>query len=93
MPYRITVKRMFMKIEDISNIRDIINAAYREVNDMVSFKGIEMVDLIYPSHDGEQDADAASSMMLLRQDANGLARACEMLVQRITDAIGASCNL
>ena len=79
---------MFMSNEDIGNIRDIINTAYREVNDMVSFMGIEMVDLVYPSHDGKQYADAVSELMLLRQDANGLARACEMLVQRITDAIG-----
>ena len=77
-----------MQKEDISNIRDIINAAYSEINDMVSNKGIEMLDLACPKHDGVQDADAVSDLMLLRQDANGLMRTCEMLVKKITDAIG-----
>lgn len=81
-------KRNNMKKEDVSNALEIVNSAYNEINDMISFKGIEMIDLAYPKHDGVQDADAVSDLMLLRQDANGLMHACEMLVKKITDAIG-----
>lgn len=47
-----------------------------------------MLDLAYPKHDGEQDADAVADMMLLRQSANGLSKACNILVEKLTDAIG-----
>lgn len=77
-----------MKKEDVVKVRDIINAAYSEVNEMVTFRGVAMLDLVCPCHDGRQDAEAVSEMMLLRQDANGLMRACEVLVEKITDALG-----
>ncbi len=76
-----------MKKEDVVKVRDIINAAYSEVNEMVTFRGVAMLDLVCPCHDGKQDADAVSELMLLRQDANGLMRACEMLAGKITDAL------
>lgn len=76
-----------MKQEEISELRKNIDNTYGEINDMISFKGIELIDLAYPNHDGNQDADAAAEMMLLRQSANSLKNACEILIKKLTDVI------
>lgn len=81
-------KRNNMKKEDIKKTLKIVNTAYSEINDTISLEGMQMIDLAYPKHDGEQDADAVTDLMLLRQDANSLMHACEILVKKITDAIG-----
>ena len=47
-----------------------------------------MIDLAYPNHDGVQDAEVVSEMMLLRQSANSLSVACNILTGKLTEVIG-----
>lgn len=49
---------------------------------------VALLDLAYPKHDGEQDADAVSDMMLLRQTLNGLSCACQIWIDELSEAIG-----
>lgn len=65
-----------------------IQKTFGEINDLVSFKGISMIDFAYPNHDGVMDADAVSDLMLLREDTCLLLGACDMLIKKITCAIG-----
>lgn len=77
-----------MKKSDVTNVRDNAEKAYEVINDLISNYDLELLDLAYPNHDGKQDADVISDMMLLRQSANSLAKACELLVGKLTNAIG-----
>ena len=77
-----------MTTENLIEVKNKAEKAYVAINDMISNYGIEMIDLAYPEHDGEQDADVISAMMLLRQSVNRLSMACNLLVNKITDVIG-----
>ena len=77
-----------MKVENIIEKRQNIDFVYELVNDLISNHGLELMDLAYPEHDGSQDANAVSEMMLLRQSANSLSSACQILVRKLTEAIG-----
>ena len=77
-----------MTTENLIEVKNKAEKAYVAINDMISNYGIEMIDLAYPEHDGEQDADVISAMMLLRQSVNSLSMACNLLVNKITDVIG-----
>lgn len=77
-----------MTTENLIEVKNNAEKAYASINDMISNYGIEMIDLAYTEHDGEQDADVISAMMLLRQSVNSLSMACNILVNKITDVIG-----
>lgn len=77
-----------MTTENLIEVKNKAEKAYAAINDMISNYGIEMIDLAYPAHDGEQDADVISEMMLLRQSVNSLSMACNLLVNKLTDVIG-----
>lgn len=77
-----------MKKENLNTANNEVEKVYELINDLVSNHGLEMVDLAYPNHDGVQDADVVSDMMLLRQSANSLSKACNILVKKFTDVIG-----
>ena len=77
-----------MTTENLIEVKNNAEKAYASINDMISNYGIEMIDLAYPEHDGEQDADVISEMMLLRQSVNSLSMACNLLVNKLTDVIG-----
>ena len=76
-----------MKINDVTEATTIVEGAYEIVNELISFHGLDMIDLAYPEHDGEQDAEAVAEMMMLRMAANRLAIACNNLVGKLNDAI------
>lgn len=69
-------------------VKNKAEKAYAAINDMISNYAIEMIDLAYPKHDGEQDAEVIAEMMLLRQSVNSLSTACNLLVNKLTDVIG-----
>ena len=48
---------------------------------------ITLLDLAYPNHDGVQDADVVSVMMLLRQTLNSLSVACQNWIDKLSEAI------
>lgn len=69
-------------------VKNKAEKAYAAINDMISNYAIKMIDLAYPKHDGEQDAEVIAEMMLLRQSVNSLSTACNLLVNKLTDVIG-----
>ena len=77
-----------MTTEKLIEVKNKAEKAYEAINDLISNYGIEMIDLVYPKHDGEQNADVISEMMLLRQSVNSLSTACNLLVNKLTDVIG-----
>lgn len=77
-----------MTTENLIEAKKESEKAYAAINDMISENIIEMIDLSYPKHDGEQDAEVISEMMLLRQSVNNLSAACNLLVNKLTDVIG-----
>ena len=77
-----------MNTENLITARGKAEKAYELINDLISNHSLDMLDLAYPNHDGVQDAEVVSEMMLLRQSANSLATACNYLVGKLTDAIG-----
>ena len=77
-----------MTTENLIEVKNKAEKAYEAINDMISNYGIEMIDLAYPKHDGEQNAEVVSEMMLLRQSVNSLSTACNLLVNKLTDVIG-----
>lgn len=77
-----------MTTENLIEAKKESEKAYAAINDMISENIIAMIDLAYPEHDGEQDAEVISEMMLLRQSVNSLSAACNLLVNKLTDVIG-----
>ena len=77
-----------MTKDKLIEVKNKAEKAYEAINDLISNHCIEMVDLAYPKHDGEQNADVISEMMLLRQSVNSLSTACNILVNKLTDVIG-----
>lgn len=78
-----------MTTNKIIDTRDKIERVYSLINSFVSNNSVlDMLDLVYPNHDGQEDADVTSEMMLLRDSANGLSQVCNILVNKLTDAIG-----
>ena len=77
-----------MTTKNIIETRDKIESVYALINDFISNNSyLDMLDLAYPNHDGQEDADATSEMMLLRDSANGLSKVCSILVDKLTDVI------
>ena len=76
-----------MKTAEIKKLNEQAENTYQAINHMMSQKGLELLDLAYPNHDGEQDAEAVAKMMALRQTLSSLAAACKILQEKLTDAI------
>lgn len=72
-----------MKKENLNTAKNEVEKVYELINDLISNHNLELIDLAYPNHDGVQDADVVSDMMLLRQSANGLSKACDILVKNL----------
>nr|DAQ52386.1 MAG TPA: hypothetical protein [Caudoviricetes sp.] len=77
-----------MTIKNIKKTTADAEKLYQIVNDLVSGGIVPLADIAYPQHDGEQDAKAVADIMALRQSANALAKACNILVGKLTDVIG-----
>lgn len=77
-----------MTKENLIDVKTKAEKAYELINDLISNHGLDMLDLAYPKHDGEQDADVTSEMMLLRQSASSLSAACNLLIDKLTYVIG-----
>ena len=75
-------------MKTIIEIRKNVEATYALLNKFATEGSLPLMDLAYPNHDGEQDAEAVSEMMLLRDSLNGLKHVCEMSMDALTKAIG-----
>ena len=76
-----------MKTAEIKKLNEQAENTYQAINHTMSQKSLELLDLAYPNHDGEQDAEAVAKMMALRQTLSSLAAACKILQEKLTDAI------
>mgnify|MGYP006891096591 CR=1 FL=1 len=76
-----------MTTKNLTDVKNKAEKAYELINDLISHHSLDMMDLAYPEHNGEQDADAVAEMMSLRQTANSLSVACNILVNKLTDII------
>lgn len=78
-----------MTTKNIIETRYKIESVYALINEFVSNNSyLDMLDLAYPNHDGQEDTDATSDMMLLRDSANGLSTVCSILVDKLADVVG-----
>lgn len=77
-----------MKIEELKKAGLKADEMYAIVNGLISGNGLSLLDLAYPKHDGHQDANAVGEMMYLRNTINSLAKACDILTNKLTEAIG-----
>lgn len=76
-----------MKITDIRKVEKNASIAYQDINHLMSDE-IALLDLVYPNHDGEQNADAVGEMLYLRQSISALKKACEILETKLTRVVG-----
>lgn len=76
-----------MEITDIRKVEKNASKAYQDINHLMSDE-IALLDLAYPNHDGEQDADAVGEMLYLRQSVSALKKACEILEKKLTRVVG-----
>ena len=76
-----------MTTKNLTDVKTEAERAYELINDLISHHSLDMMDLAYPGHDGEQDADVVAEMMRLRQTVNSLSVACDILVNKLTDII------
>ena len=76
-----------MTTKNLTDVKTEAERAYELINDLIIHHSLDMMDLAYPEHDGEQDADVVAEMMSLRQTVNSLSVACDMLVYKLTEVI------
>jgi hypothetical protein len=76
-----------MTTKNLTDVKNKAEKAYELINELISHHSLDMMDLAYPGHDGEQDADVVAEMMSLRQTVNSLSVACDILVNKLTDII------
>lgn len=76
-----------MEITDIRKVEKNASKAYQDINHLMGDE-IALLDLAYPNHDGEQDADAVGEMLYLRQSVSALKKACEILETKLTRVVG-----
>ena len=72
---------------DIVSARKVAEGAYQIVNDRMSEGVCALIDMAYPNHDGVQDPDVISDMMLLRDTLQSLSKACEIWTEQLTEVI------
>lgn len=77
-----------MKIKDLKNVGMKADEMYAIINGIVSDSGLSLLDMAYPKHDGVQDANAVGGMMYLRNTLSSLSKACDILTNKLTEAIG-----
>ena len=75
-----------MTIQDIQSAEKNVSKTYALLNEL-NGKGLELVDLAYPAHDGIQDAMAVGELIYLRQSVNSLLKSCQMAVEKLNEAI------
>lgn len=71
----------------ITEIREEVERVYSTVNNFISEGVLPLIDMVYPNHDGKQDANQAADMMLLRDSLFSLANACNTGIEHINEAI------
>lgn len=76
-----------MTTKNLTDVGNKAEKAYELINELISHHSLDMMDLAYPGHDGEQDADVVAEMMRLRQTVNSLSVACNILVNKLTEVI------
>ena len=76
-----------MKPKDIVTAKNKVEDVFHLLNYLISFNGLDMLDLAFPEHDGKPDDEVVAEMMLLRQSTNSLSDACKILVRRLTSVI------
>ena len=76
-----------MKISELTKLNKQAENTYHAINHMMSNKSLELLDLAYPNHDGEQDGEAVAEMLILRETLFLLATASEILQKELTAAI------
>lgn len=74
-------------MEKIEEIRKDVEWVYSTVNNFVSAGVLPILDIAYPNHDGIQDVDNVSELMLLRDRLNSLAKACIVGIEHLNEAI------
>ena len=73
-----------MTTEDLYKLTQDAQAVYAKINKVCSRCDTEMLDLLFPNHDGKEDALAGCEMLRLRDAAFSLSNACEMLMDKLT---------
>lgn len=72
---------------DIVSARKVAEGAYQIVNDRMSEGICNLIDIAYPNHDGVQDPEVITDMMLLRDTLQSLSKACEIWTKQLTEVI------
>lgn len=79
-----------MTTEDLYKLTQAAQEVAARINKTCSLPDTELLDLLFPRHDGEEDALARCEMLRLRDAAYSLGIACEMLTKKLTLVIGAT---
>lgn len=72
---------------DIVSANKIAEGVYQIINDRMSEGICELLDMANPNHDGVQDPDVISDMMLLRDTLQSLSKACDIWTKQLTEVI------
>lgn len=71
------------KIEDIQNLVKQINSSFTMLNNWASEGVMPISDLVYPSHDGKEEAIVVCNIIELHFALQRMQRACEISLNQI----------
>ena len=75
-----------MNLQNIQNMSQNVDKTYEMMNELNS-KGLELMDLAIPNHDGIKDQKVVGELLYLRQCVKSLKRSCELAITKLNDAI------
>ena len=73
----------------MENLLKETSHTYANLNKWISEKGniIQLIDYLYPGHNGIKNVDAESDLMLLRENLFNLKIACNMAIEHIDSVL------
>ena len=72
-----------MTINEIQDLSEQVNKSYAQVNDWMSKGDLQILDLVYPEHDGVEDANAVAEMIDLYFALRRMRKACEISIKKL----------
>ena len=69
------------------DFKKVAESFYKALNEFISDGTLSLLDIAYPEHDGNADADVVASMMELRDRLYAIKNGCEIGIRNLTDVV------
>ena len=76
-----------MNTKEIHELIKAMESVYSQLNEFASKGTMQLIDYVYPNHDGKANAEAGADLYELRQSLYSLGRVCELNIEQMEEII------